>query len=144
MQHEKAFLSRLFSVLALVGLLSVGMMVLVVPDMSAADLYPMLESIQQNKNWQQESKQNFPPPLANQLYQDLSRRTGIPAEKLSVVDASHKTWPDGCLGLGNPDELCTQALVEGWRVVLTNGNQRWVYRTDEQVRIYRLEPQENP
>jgi hypothetical protein len=87
----------------------------------------------------------LPAAMVNTLRQDLSKKTGIPAKKLRVVEASARTWNDGCLGLGKPNELCTQALVPGWRVVMTNGTQRWIYRTDQTGRIYRLEsPAANP
>lgn len=82
----------------------------------------------------------MPPAIANTLRQDLSKQTGIPAKKLRVVEATSKTWSDGCLGLAKSDEMCSQALVNGWRVVLTNGTKRWIYRTDANGRVYRLEP----
>jgi hypothetical protein len=82
----------------------------------------------------------FPPDLANKLRTDLSRKVNVPASQLRVVETTAKTWPDGCLGLAQSDEMCTQMMVNGWRVVLTNGKQRWVYRTDQRGRVYRLEP----
>ena len=54
----------------------------------------------------------------------------VPAEDLEVASATAKSWPDGCLGLGGPDEICTLAIVDGWEVVVINGDNRWVYRTD--------------
>jgi hypothetical protein len=107
-----------------------------VPAAIAADTEPIAQAVK-------DSKDSFPPPLANRLRQDLSQRTGIPTGKLRVIEASRKTWSDGCLGLGGAAESCLQALVEGWRVVLSDGNRRWVYRTDERVRVYRMEPRTN-
>jgi len=89
---------------------------------------------------QQNSRANrFPPNLASAVRRDLSRQTRIAVGKLRVTNYSRQTWPNGCLGLPRPDEVCTQALVEGWRVVLSNGSQTWVYRTDTSGRILRLE-----
>jgi hypothetical protein len=82
----------------------------------------------------------FPPDLANKLRTDLSQKVNVPVSQLRVVETTTKTWADGCLGLAQPDEMCTQMVVNGWRVVLTNGKQRWVYRTDQRGRVYRLEP----
>jgi hypothetical protein len=73
------------------------------------------------------------------LRQSLSKQTGIPAKKLRVVESSQRTWPDGCLGLAKADEMCTQMMVSGWRIVFTNGIQRWTFRTDSTGRNYRLE-----
>jgi hypothetical protein len=71
--------------------------------------------------------------------QDLSQKMKIPANQLQVKSATAQTWSDGCLGLANPGEICTQALVEGWRVVLTNNQKTWVYRTDRTGGNLRLE-----
>jgi hypothetical protein len=81
----------------------------------------------------------LPASVVSNLRSDLSKKTGIPAKKLRVVDAKQKSWPDGCLGLAKPDEMCTQAIVQGWQVILSNGTRRWVYRTDTQGKVYRLE-----
>ncbi len=82
----------------------------------------------------------LPPSLSNKVRQDLSKRTGLPPGKLRVVESSRKSWPNGCLGIEKPDEFCTMAMVEGWRVVLSDGKRRWVYRTDRQGRVLRMEP----
>jgi hypothetical protein len=80
-----------------------------------------------------------PPSVVNRLRQALSKQTRIPAAKLKVVEAVPKTWTDGCFGLARSSEICTQALIKGWRVVLSSGSQRWICRTDQQGRVYRLE-----
>lgn len=85
----------------------------------------------------------IPVKLVDGIRQDLSRRTGIAAYKFKLIEANQQTWTDGCLGLAKPDEICTQALVEGWRVILSYGSQTWVYRSDKQGRNIRLESQ-NP
>ncbi|NJK61022.1 MAG: hypothetical protein HC918_13330 [Oscillatoriales cyanobacterium SM2_1_8] len=58
---------------------------------------------------------------------------------MTVQAVEARTWPNGCLGLGGPDELCTQALVPGWRVVLTDGQRTQVFRSDRTGRQVRLE-----
>lgn len=87
------------------------------------------------------SDNSLPPRIANAVRQDLSRKVGIAPGKLRIIESSSQTWSDSCLGLGGSAELCAQALVPGWRVVLSNGNQTWVYRTDTQGRAVRLENQ---
>lgn len=103
--------------------------------LAAATVVPeAVASVKQTNSAQQPS-----PRLINLLRQDLSRRVGVPPGKLRVLESTAKTWPDSCLGLAGADEVCGAALVSGWRVVFTNGKQRWVYRTDRQGRTYRLE-----
>lgn len=81
--------------------------------------------------------------VANAVIQDLSRREGISVSKLKITEYSRQTWTDGCLGLGKLDQLCLQALVEGWRVVVSDGRQAWVYRTDSTGRSIGLETENN-
>lgn len=81
----------------------------------------------------------LPHAVAEATRQDLSRQVGIPVEKLRITESSRKTWPDGCLGLPKPDQLCTQALVEGWHITLSDGSKTWVYRTDGKGRVLRLD-----
>ena len=88
-------------------------------------------------------KQSDPLPaeIVKAIRQILSEQTGIPSEKLKVIQASRETWSDGCLGLADSDEFCSLALVQGWRVVISDGTKNWVYRTDEQGYNIRLESQ---
>jgi len=81
----------------------------------------------------------MPAIVEDRLRRDLSKRTQLPSATLRLVEAEPKTWNDGCLGIATPEEICTQALVEGWRVVFANANQRWSYRTDQHGRVIRLE-----
>lgn len=82
----------------------------------------------------------LPPTVAQRLRQALSQQTHIPAATLKLVEATPKNWTNGCFDLARSGEFCTQAIVKGWRVVFSNGTQRWVYRTDQQGRSPRLEP----
>ena len=82
----------------------------------------------------------LPGSVANAVRQDLSRKVKIPANKLKITEFSRKTWSDGCLGIPT-NEFCTRALVEGWRISLSNGRQTRVYRTDNEGKVIRLENQ---
>jgi hypothetical protein len=79
------------------------------------------------------------PAVVTTLRQDLSQRTGIPANQLRFIEVSTQNWPDGCLGLAQAGQMCTQAIVPGWRVTFANGNRRWVYRTNQNGSNFRLE-----
>ncbi len=76
-----------------------------------------------------ETEMKAPKAIADAVLQDLSQRTGSPTSSFRIIEAEERTWPDGCLGLAGADEFCTQALVPGWRVVVTDGTQQWIYRT---------------
>lgn len=83
----------------------------------------------------------LPRHIARQVRRDLARRLNISHRQLSVVRYSRQTWSDSCLGLGGIAELCAQALVPGWQIELTNGEQTWTYHTDETGQTMRLQEQ---
>ncbi|MBR8828602.1 MAG: hypothetical protein DSM107014_12005 [Gomphosphaeria aponina SAG 52.96 = DSM 107014] len=87
----------------------------------------------------EEVSAELPPEVDNAIRFQLSTETGITPEELKVIAANQQTWPDGCLGLAQPDEFCTQMLITGWRVVMSDGEQTWIYRTDSQGNTIRLE-----
>lgn len=87
-----------------------------------------------------ESPRQLPAAIVRALRQDVSKRTGIQPQTIQVIESAPKNWPNGCLGLAKPDEMCTQSLVNGWRVTLSNGSRRWVYRTNASGNVFRLEP----
>src|SRR4028119_712900 len=81
----------------------------------------------------------FPATVAAAIRRELSRSTGIAADKLKVTESSRQSWSDTCLGLGKANEICGQMIVEGWRVVISDGRQTWVYRTNARGNIWLLE-----
>ncbi len=122
---------QIFSVLVITGILSLSLSAIaLVQGAMAAPSYLAQQGGQSDL---------LPHSVANAVLQDLSNREGIPVSQLNIAEFSRQNWTDGCLGLANPEELCTQVLVEGWRVVVSNGSQKWVYRTDGNGRNIRLE-----
>lgn len=59
--------------------------------------------------------------------QDLAGRLDSTPEAIVVREAGWVTWPDGSLGCPQPDQMYTQALVPGYRLVLEAGGQRYRY-----------------
>ena len=80
-----------------------------------------------------------PDTVIDAVLRAIIETTNVEKNQLQVQKATVETWSDGCLGLAKPDEICTQALVEGWRVIVSDGDQNWVYRTDRTGQIIRLE-----
>ena len=52
---------------------------------------------------------------------------GLPAQAISVQSAQRVTWRDGSLGCPKPGYSYTQALVDGYRIVLRAGAEEYVY-----------------
>ncbi len=73
---------------------------------------------------------DFPATVSRAVLQDISRRMGQPVASFQMLRVESRTWPDGCLGLADPGVMCTLAMVPGWEVVVGNGSERWIYRSD--------------
>ncbi|MEG4251180.1 hypothetical protein [Microcoleus sp. Pol10D4] len=87
----------------------------------------------------QNPPKQLPATVAEAVRRELSDSTGIAADKLKVTESNGQSWPNTCLGLAKADEICGQMIVEGWRVVVSDGRQTWVYRTNARGNILRLE-----
>lgn len=62
------------------------------------------------------------------LLADLEDRIGAPVADVTVISAEAKTWNDGSLGCPVPGQMYTQALVDGYQVILEAGGARYDYR----------------
>lgn len=62
---------------------------------------------------------------------DLESRPGAGTGPVRVVLAREETFPDGAVGCPEPGRMYTQALVEGYRVVLARGERAWLYTAGE-------------
>lgn len=87
-----------------------------------------------------EKSEEIPSNIIDAARQDLGDKISISPKEIKVVKFSQETWPNTCLGLAQTDELCGQRLVEGWRIVLSHGNDIWIYRTDNRGNLMRVEP----
>lgn len=48
----------------------------------------------------------------------IAATAGLTPKDIEIVRTEAATWPDGCLGLAEPGQVCSQALVAGWLVVV--------------------------
>ncbi|NJR65479.1 MAG: hypothetical protein HC772_09430, partial [Leptolyngbyaceae cyanobacterium CRU_2_3] len=85
------------------------------------------------------STARLPRSVARQVRRDLAQRLNLPRRDFQIASFDRQTWSDSCLGLAAPNERCAMAMVEGWRVEVTNGQQSWFYRTDLTAQIVKLE-----
>lgn len=93
----------------------------------------------------EQERENLAQSVKKAVLQDIQARAHVPISSLRIVKAEPQTWPDACLGLQDPGKLCTRAQVPGWQVVVANGKQLWVYRTNASGSIVKLhEGQDKP
>lgn len=79
------------------------------------------------------------PSAAFAAREALAEQLGISAETIEIRTVEPAQWPDGCLGLAGPGEMCTMAIVPGYRITLAAGETGYVYRTDERGTSLRRE-----
>jgi hypothetical protein len=72
-----------------------------------------------------------PDGLLKQIFEDLSERLGVEIEKIEVVKAEAVEWSDGSLGCPQPGQFYTQALVNGYWLILEVGAATYDYRASE-------------
>ncbi|MEC4819549.1 MAG: hypothetical protein SAK29_40710 [Scytonema sp. PMC 1069.18] len=135
--------ARVLTALVLSGILSFGNELSLTKSATAAPTNLGVET--PNYVLKENGKSDrLPVSVVSGIRQDLLNRQ-IPLKgQLKVVRYSQETWRNGCLGLPRPNELCTQALVPGWRVTVTDSSQRWVYHTNQNGSFVRLAKSETP
>ncbi len=131
-----AYQTRIISALILTAILSVagGLTIFKTAYADSISFTPTMTNEVLAKNQQT----RLPPNIAHAVLRDLDRKQGISTQNIKIVDYQQQTWNNGCLELPQPNELCTQALVSGWRVVVSNNKQSWIYHTNANGRSLRL------
>lgn len=69
-----------------------------------------------------------PAELLGEVLADASARSGVTANDLEVLTAEATTWNDGSLGCPEPGQMYTQALVDGYHVVVRTADEELDYR----------------
>jgi hypothetical protein len=82
---------------------------------------------------------DLPDDVATAAKEALSAETDVSVEKIEVVEAEEREWPNACLGLAEEGEACAQVITPGWRVTLRVDGETYVLRTDEEGTAVRVE-----
>jgi hypothetical protein len=73
-------------------------------------------------------------PVAAELTMLAQRRIaqelGLPIRRVQVVEVSSYIWTDSSLGCPVPGESYTQLTVDGYRIVLSAGDNEYIFHTD--------------
>lgn len=97
------------------------------PTDSPSDAYPAPE---------EGAEQGFVPPAVEEVdseilrtvMEDAAARGNVTPQSIEVVQAVSTTWRDGSLGCPQPNMMYTQALVEGYWIILEADGQTYDYR----------------
>jgi hypothetical protein len=70
--------------------------------------------------------------------QALAKALGVSPEQVKFISMESVEWNNGCLGLPYPDEMCTEVITPGYKILLVSGGQTYEVRTSlggSQVRV---------
>ncbi len=70
------------------------------------------------------------PPAVLAAIGAAAEATGALPQDVQVISYEAQDWPNSCLGLPGPDEMCAEAIVPGWIVRLNVGGTQVVFRVD--------------
>ena len=87
-------------------------------------------------------EENLPPSVRDRIFQTVTDAGLANYDDLSVIAAEPRLW-DGCYGLPPEDGVCTEVGILGWRAVVGDNNQSWVYHTDGNGTVIRLNDSES-
>jgi TolA-binding protein len=79
----------------------------------------------------------LPVNLRDVIFQDIQDNQLTVSENLSVIEAERQTW-DSCLGLATVEETCLDDSIQGWRVMVSDGSEYWIYHTNNSGSSIRL------
>jgi hypothetical protein len=71
---------------------------------------------------------SLPASITDPIVADAAARLGVDPSAVTIIDAHEETWSDGSLGCPQPGMMYTQALVDGYQVVVEANGTRLDYR----------------
>jgi len=75
-------------------------------------------------------KGELPQRILDPIMKEAASLANVTREQLVIVRAQSVVWNDGSLGCPEPGQMYTQALVNGYWVVIEAAGQRYAFRVD--------------
>jgi hypothetical protein len=72
---------------------------------------------------------SLPAAITDPIVADAAARLGVEPSAVTIVDGHAETWSDGSLGCPEPGMMYTQALVDGYQVIVEANGTRLDYRS---------------
>lgn len=73
----------------------------------------------------------MPQELLERILVDAAARSGLDDSALAIIQDQAVVWPDGSLGCPQPGMMYTQALVDGYHVLVQAGETVLDYRATQ-------------
>lgn len=70
-------------------------------------------------------------PQVKAAEQALSQKYNIPIDQIKLVSTEAVTWPNGCLGVVIPGVMCTDIVVDGFRIIMDANGKQYEFHTNQ-------------
>lgn len=70
------------------------------------------------------------PEAVTAAQQVLADELEITTEEVTIVSFEWMEWPDSCLGVSQPDEMCAAVITPGYQVMLQADGEDYEYHTN--------------
>ena len=77
------------------------------------------------------------PALASKAVDLLAKELNLDASQIQLVGSEAVEWPDACLGINEPGQMCAQVITPGYRITLEAQGQRYTYHTNQDGSVVR-------
>lgn len=84
-----------------------------------------------NRSEDNRNEQEDLPAVVAEAKQDLAATLKIDASQITIKELESTMWRNGCLGCAKEGQMCTQALVPGYRAVLSYQQNEYEYHTSQ-------------
>jgi hypothetical protein len=81
-------------------------------------------------------KQTVPQRILDPILNEAAALAKVPREQLAIVRAESVVWNDGSLGCPEPGKMYTQALVNGYWVIIDAAGRKYDYRVGSGGRFH--------
>ncbi|MBF2066786.1 MAG: hypothetical protein IGS39_20560 [Calothrix sp. C42_A2020_038] len=82
---------------------------------------------------------SLPTRVRNAVVTTAAYRLRVKTSQIRIIQSERRDWKDGCLEIAEPNRVCSQSIVPGWRVVVVGiKDQTLVYHTNESGSVVRL------
>lgn len=58
--------------------------------------------------------------------------------EITIVSSQRQDWPDSCLGLGQPGEVCSAEVISGWLMLIEFEDTTYKVRANDDASIVRI------
>lgn len=127
---------KILTALVLTSIVSVASGLALIKNSIAADKRPLpevaKESVKQNS-----TTNRLPRQVADAVLQTASQASNLPKKALNIVSFKRTQWAKGCEKPTFP-RPCDPVLVRGWEVMVSAGDIRWVFVSDDTGSLVKL------